>query len=313
MTPRVIDAIPQGDTAAPFYAPHEVHLSGYHPTKLLPEGRCGQRVLATRKRDGEQVVLHAVRRSLRRGVGKLGTGRSSRDARRFHELVAPVRSLESNHATPIENVIADACGHHWLVTPYLGTCDGLLTLDRLCRLKDSGQFCEHETERAVEHLLDVSAVAHGRGLVHGRLAADEVLVNRHGSLVVELYGLTRRLGIGSQGVSASPAHDEVRSVAEIAYTMLTGTLAAPEPYIPAGRIAKKLSATWEAWLAYALDPARGFDSPAAALHALPGRGNGLPKPEADSEESDPGAPGMPQPSVRKVSLTGWRSKVADRD
>lgn len=317
MTPSLTDANPQGDTAAPFEAPLEVHLPGYQPTRILPEGRCGQRLLATRKRDGEQVVLHAVRRSLRRGMGGLGTGRTSRDARRFHELVAPVRSLESNHVTPIENVVADACGYHWVVTPYLGTCDGLLTLDRLRRLKDSGQFCEHETERAVEHLLGASEVAHGRGLAHGRIAADEVLVNRHGSLVVELYGLARRLAAPRD--TACPTREELRSIAELAYTMLTGTLEAPEPYIPAGRIVKKLSPVWDAWLAYALDPARGFDTAAAALAALPSRGDGPPKPEGKSD-TKPGHKGGddaagPKPTVRKVSLAGmagWRSKASGK-
>jgi serine/threonine protein kinase len=226
------------------------------------------------------------------------------------EVIAPLRSLDSSHIVPVEDVVADASGYHWLVTPYLGSADGLLTLDRLRDLKDNGQLSEHETERAVEHLLAASESAHGKGLSHGPVLPSEVLVNRHGSLAIELYGLARRLAGGAwPAQAASPVRAEVRSIAEIAYTMLTGTLEAPEPYIPASRLVKRLSPRWDAWLGYALDKSRGFESAAEAKRYLPSGKLGLPRP--DEHDGATAAMARPRPTVRRVSLAGigpWRPR-----
>jgi len=309
MTPVSSETCESSDVSALFQAAGDLRLPGYQPSRSLGAGRCGPRVLATRQRDGEQVVLHAVRRSLRRGVGRISGGRGSRDARRFMELVAPLRCLESSHIVPVDDVVADASSFHWLVTPYLGSADGLLTLERLRRLKDNGQLSEHETERAVEHLLAASETAHARGLAHGPIQPGEVLINRHGSLSIELYGLARRLNAGRSDSAGPPTVAELRSIAELAYTLLTGTLEAPEPYIPASRLVKRLSPRWDAWLAHALDRSRGFDSAAEARFYLPsGEGELAPA----GEGADDAQRNSPRPAVRKVSLAAavgaWRSR-----
>jgi hypothetical protein len=97
---------------------------------------------------------------------------------------------------------------------------------------------------------------------------DEILVDRRGSLLVELYGVARAMDTLARP-SLETLRDEVRSVVEIGYQLVTG-LRAEHPLIPAGRLVRKLDAGWDQWLARGLDPSGGFDSADGALAALPG-------------------------------------------
>jgi hypothetical protein len=104
-------------------------------------------------------------------------------------------------------------------------------------------------------------------IFHGPLGLDEVLVDRHGRVVIELLGFGRRLRGLSQGNSET-VRDEIVRVCEIAYELLTG-LRAEAPLIPAPRLVPRLDKAWIHWLRVGLDPSRGFESASAALAALP--------------------------------------------
>jgi hypothetical protein len=204
-------------------------------------------------------------------------------------LIAAVESaalLEHPHALKIEKFTFDIAGQGWLITPYPGDADGIRTLSRLLREK-GGQMRPVEAERAMHQLLEVVALAHGGGVLqpppgadgiappravpcHGPIHMDEVLVDRRGSLLVELYGLGRAMDQTGRP-SLESMRDEVRSVVEMGYQLLTG-LRAEHPLIPAGRLVPKLDPRWDSWLSRGLDPSGGFDSAESALAALPTQG-----------------------------------------
>lgn len=211
--------------------------------------------------------------------------------RHFTAAVQSAALFQHTHALAIQQYLIDAAEQAWILTPYSGDADGLRTLARLLHDK-GGQMSPAEAELALRQLLSVSAAAYdlrtadpvnpGDGsapvraaCAHGPIGLEDVLVDRHGSLIVELYGLDRAVCAlpGSTPNADRPSHeevrDEVRSLVEIGYQLVTG-LKAEEPMIPAGRVAPNLPATWSVWLDRGLDPSRGFDTPALALAAMPG-------------------------------------------
>ena len=124
-----------------------------------------------------------------------------------------------------------------------------------------------EAERAVMQVLEAFHDATAQRQHHGPITMDEVLVDRHGSLVVELFGMSR-LVRGLTVGNSELVRDEVRSVVEMGYQLITG-LPAEEPFIPAGRLVKKLDPAWDDWFDRGLDPAEGFASAAEAIASLP--------------------------------------------
>jgi hypothetical protein len=236
------------------------------------------------------------------------TGREERE--RFEIAASCVQRLRHRHAQPIEAVRFDASGHGWILTPYLGDVDGVRTLSQLLREKQ-GQFPAIEVELAMEQLLGLleaqaTAIHADTGPQdiaqltelpaprhHGPLFIDQVLVDRHGSLVVELFGLCRLmtaalpddLGLEPHAQVHSPTDagvralasayradlvaDEVRSVARIGYQLLTG-LVPESPLIPATRLVRRLDPRWDHWLARGCaSDAAAFGSPNEALSQLP--------------------------------------------
>ncbi len=240
-------------------------LGPYILTRALPPSELAARWLALHEIEQTSHLLYRF---------PVCHDKSSR--RRFLSAVEIIGQLDHAHVLPIQQFAFDVGGRPWIVTRYPGDAAGLLTLGRLLRDK-GGQMAPDEAERAVVQLLE--AVDHGQkhGVWHGAVQMDEVFVDRHGSLSVELYGLARLLawgtgagGAGEIGSDAESVRDEVRSVVEIGYQLITG-LRAEAPLIPAGRLVKKLDPAWEAWLGHGLDPSRGFDTPAEAIAALPSR------------------------------------------
>lgn len=199
------------------------------------------------------------------------------EQRRFQAAAEHAAGLAHPHILKIQQVGLDTLGHPWLITPFTGDVDGLRTLAKLQNEK-GGQLEPLEVERATEQLLSAAAAAHAAATPHGPLAIDEVLVDRHGCVLIELYALARLLRSPSApptaGRPSAPSfelvRDEVRSIVELAYLLITG-LRAEEPVIPAGRIVPRLDPRWNAWLAQGLDPSRGFDTAEQALAALPAR------------------------------------------
>lgn len=171
------------------------------------------------------------------------------------------------HLLEIQEFAFDLQGRACLVTPFTGNHLGLVTLGSLVELK-GGRMSPSEAERATLHLLGALSHAHASGgPAHGPIAIDEILVDKHGRAMIELYGLSTRVAAGHAPARAMAA-DELRSVGQIAYRLLTG-LPAEEPMIPAGRLVKKLPEAWDRWFERALDAAGGFESVERAIEQLP--------------------------------------------
>jgi serine/threonine protein kinase len=190
------------------------------------------------------------------------------EKRRFLSAVQAASKLVHPHLLKIEQFAFDASGGAWVVTPYIGDVEGIMSLERLLRAK-GGSMAPSEAGRAIEQILDGSAAAHAAKLYHGPVRMSDVLVDRHGSLAVELYGMSRLLrgfNVGNEEL----VRDEIRSIAEIGYQLITA-LRAEEPLIPAGRLVKKLDPRWDDWFEIALDPSDGFATAEEALAALPTR------------------------------------------
>jgi serine/threonine protein kinase len=217
------------------------------------------------------VALHARNNTSHVGY-RFAPCRDRSEQKRFLEAVNAAAGLESTHILKVQEFAFEHGVRPYVITPFGGDVDGLRSLDGLLRQKN-GQLTPAETGHAIEQILEAVHDAHTAPtpVVHGTMKMDEILVDRHGRLHVELYGLARGLRReGTGGSSAAAALDELRSVVEMAYQLLTG-LRAEEPMIPAGRLVKRLDPRWDEWLARGLDPVRGYESAGEAIEYLPAR------------------------------------------
>lgn len=226
--------------------------------RAIEPGRNGDRWLAIHERDDTAHVVHRIRVTADR-----------LEQRRFVAAVDALSKLDHPHVLPITQYSLGTAwaGNGWVVTPYTGNGDGLVTLELLAREK-GGRIPALEVERAAIQMLETIGYCHARGHGHGVIHPDEVLVDRRGSLSFELYGLRRLLSIGGAvSVDRESRRDEVRSVVAMVYRLLTG-LAADEPRIPAARLVPRLSPAIDAWIDAGLDPVNGFESADEALGRL---------------------------------------------
>lgn len=228
----------------------------YELLRPLSPGPLSERWLALHERDHSSHVVHRFPRLHDRA-----------SHRRFLSAVEGVADLKHPHVVGVEEFSICSHGRGTLVTQYTGNQDGLVTLPMLLESK-SGRLGPNETDRAITHLLEALDYGCQRGVANGPVQFDQVLVDRHGRVLVELFGLARRLRGLDSAPSAELVRDEVRSVAEIAYHLLTG-MCAEEPRIAASRLVKRLSPEWEAWLERGLDGVSGFETAAEAIDALP--------------------------------------------
>lgn len=193
--------------------------------------------------------------------------------RSLWEALGSMVGVRRPHVVSLDSVGRERGGLIWASASYPGNHEGVLTLGAL-RVSRGGMFTVFESGRAIEQLLEATACAHGEGVVHGVLGEDGVIVSPRGMLLVEMYGLARAL---SEGVMSrdEACREEVRSIAEIAWRLLTGTEPADrDVFMPRAR--RTLDHEWLAWLEQGLEPALGFASAAEALASLPGRsGSGV--------------------------------------
>jgi serine/threonine protein kinase len=190
------------------------------------------------------------------------------DAATFVAAAGAGKALAHPHLLPIEHIEVGPAGSAWAFSPFTGNHDGLVSLRTLLSDK-GGRLTPVEAERAMNQLLESVEYAHAVGFQHGELSLDEILVDRRGSLSIELYGLRRRLR-GQAGPPASEVcKDEVRSVVQLGYQLVTG-LPADEPRITASRLIPRLDRRWDDWFNEGMDPYAGFATAGEALAALPG-------------------------------------------
>ncbi|MBX3386812.1 MAG: protein kinase family protein [Phycisphaeraceae bacterium] len=228
-------------------------------TRPLGASRLGDRFLALHEATHSSHVAH-----------RLTSCTSKVDRARVEAAFQSLSDLRHPHLLRIEALVWDSATP-WLITPFAGDADGMRTLGRLLRQK-GGQMSPLEAGLAVSQLLAAVGHAHssapGAPVFHGPLSLDEVLVDRHGKIIIENYGFARRLKGLSRGDLES-GREEVVRVVEIAYELVTG-LRAEEPIIPAIRLAPRLDRAWSAWLDRGLDPSRGFQTAEQALATMPG-------------------------------------------
>ncbi len=231
----------------------------YRLVRRLADSTMAERWLALHERALSSHVVHRFqpcpdKASQRRVMGAIEQG----------------LALSGPHLLPIELFSLSISQRPCAVTPYTGNHEGLLTLADLLRAK-GGQMAPPEAERAMLHILEAARFAQRAGAVHGEIGWHEVMVDRHGSCAIEFYGLARRLrsGAGFAGGGATEARrDEVRSIVEMGYRLVTG-LDPKEPRIPATRLVKRLDRAWDEFFEAGLDAADGFASAADAIEALP--------------------------------------------
>jgi serine/threonine protein kinase len=198
---------------------------------------------------------------------ELGSCRDRAGQRRFVAAVQSLAQLHHAHILPVESLTFSR-DEPWLVTPYTGNQEGLVTLGSLAQAK-GGSMSGTEAARALVQLLAALEYAQVQHHTHGPIAMDEVLVDRHGSVSIELFGLSRALkglGLGNAELRA----DEVRSIVEMGYQLVTGRIA-EEPRIAACKLSRTLDRRWDDWFAAGLDPVGGFRSAGEALEAFPTR------------------------------------------
>lgn len=232
-----------------------LYFGPYRLVRRLAASAMAERWLALHERKLSSHVVH-----------RFEPCRDKSEQRRVLGAIEQGQALHGPHLLPIELFSLSIGQNPCAVTPYTGNHEGLLTLAGLLEAK-GGRMAAPEAERAVRHLLEASRYAHSMGQVHGEMRWDEVLVDRHGSCAVEFYGLARRMGLVS-GPATELRRDEIRSVVEMGYRMVTG-LGADEPRIAPSRLNKRLDASWDAYFDAGLDAAGGFESAAEALEALP--------------------------------------------
>ncbi|MBL9030876.1 MAG: hypothetical protein JNM80_04115 [Phycisphaerae bacterium] len=225
--------------------------------RRLEDGRNGQRWLALDVRTQTSHVAHRI---------VLSHDRIAQ--RRFVSAMEAAEPLRHAHVLPIEHFSLGATGLGWVVTPFTGNHSELVTLESL--LGDKGGRMEpDEAERTLVQILETIEATHAAGHLHGPMTPGEILVDPRGACLIELYGVHRRLRGDGPTPAAEAGRDEIRSVVEIAYGLLTG-LSADEPRIAATRLVPRLDGAWDRWIDAGLDPAGGFASATEALAALPG-------------------------------------------
>ncbi len=186
-----------------------LEVCGVELDRPLARHHLGERWLA-RASDGSPWLAYRIDR--------LAGGQSAKSFRMAAEMLL---SLRHSHLLPILDMNPDRAGGRWLLSPYVGSSAGVVTLADAARGREGGTLKPMEVIWVMDQILSCVHDAHQAGHCHGGFRADEILVDRRGSVKVELYGLARRLrGLPVAGLQART--DETRSVLELGYTLATG-------------------------------------------------------------------------------------------
>ncbi len=167
--------------------------------------------------------------------------------------------LRGRHIVPILGAGTDATGRTWALSPYSGDVEGLRSLSDLLKLRPGHQMPVYEVGVAANQLLDAANDLRRHGLSFAGLTGREVLIDRRGSIRVEVINATRT---GSD----APMADDTQALGVLIYEMLTG--ATPSgAFAPPSRLASGVGRVWDRWTERALS--RGFESLTAAAASLP--------------------------------------------
>jgi hypothetical protein len=193
--------------------------------------------------------------------------------RAWTQAMTAASRLRDAHILPVTAWGCDGQGEPYAITPFTGDADGIVTLDRLLRLK-GGSLSVEESKHALEQILGAAQAAHAQGQVHGELSMSEVQVDRRGALFVELYGVARSLALAARPPGQGPSFGddqraEVRAIAAIGYQLVTG-LAVEHPVIRASNVVLGLDRSWDDYFetGLALHGSPGFRTAAHAATAV---------------------------------------------
>lgn len=241
-------------------------IGGYVLTKELAPGVLGDCWLALSEADHSSHVVTRLR--------TLGASEASLQhwQARFLDQMERTASLSHPHLLRVESFGLDGEGRPFVISPFTGDTQGVVTLDHLLRLQ-GGYLTVPEAKRAVEQMLSAIVYAHERRHAHGELTMREVQVDPRGRVAIDLYGVARHLAgrpapANAEAAAASLRDDqsaEVRSVCRIAYQLLTG-LRPEEPVIPPDRVVLGLHHSWMDFFETGLGPV-GFTTAEHALSA----------------------------------------------
>jgi hypothetical protein len=189
---------------------------------------------------------------------------------RFERAMERLQHADHPHILQIEEFGWDEGGGNgekgeaplgpFVISDYTGDADGVVTLDRLIKMK-GGWLTIEECKRAIEQLMSASEAAQAHGLSHGPLSMSQVHVDRRGSLLIELYGLSQYI----TPTKTAPG-DEVRSIAAIGYQLATGLLPV-RPVIPVEHMIEHIDQTWRDYFSTGLGTP-GYSTAAHALAAV---------------------------------------------
>ncbi len=172
-------------------------------------------MLAVHERDGSSHVVHAI---------EVGASRAQqrRSLARVEAWAQATREIPSTLGVQCWSLWAP--GRLALVTRYTGSSAGLVTLDSLVAGR-GGRLPLSEVVRAMTPLIGTLRAAISKGVVHGPVSMGEVLVDQHGQVCVEHFGLAAALagrGAGPQDDLSRCLGEEIASIASIAVRLATG-------------------------------------------------------------------------------------------
>ncbi|MGP1345409.1 MAG: hypothetical protein ACTS3F_01905 [Phycisphaerales bacterium] len=245
-TPAIASAIPAA--ASTLEGKHG--LIGIKILRELPSHHNARRFLARRTEDNTPVLLYRV-----------GPWTTLADPSTFVDRTFELRHLRAENICPIKDAAVATDNGCWLIAAYPGHAGGLITLQDAVNAREGGRLGRHEARTVIAQVLAACAAAHRIGIVHGPISIDDLLLTPRGRVVVELYGLENCLRAPLAISPAQRAEDiaaEVRSVARLAYFLLTGSACpadrAQHSPAEAAQLRKRLRRLvpcprWRAWLA----------------------------------------------------------------
>ncbi len=190
--------------------------------------------------------------------------------RRAFDRFLKTAHLDHKHILKVQHVGYDDTGRLCVITDYPGNQEGLVTLEDLLESR-GGRIEFPEAIHLMGQLLDSCVHAFEQGIVHGPFTMDELLVDRHGCTLVELFGLNQAL---HNRYSIPDARSEqTRSIIEIGYLLATGVqhsdVVSTSDAIRPSKFTKRNGKLWDAWFAMALDPLVGFETSQQAIDTMP--------------------------------------------
>lgn len=236
----------------------------YRFVRRLESTRSASRYLALHERDLTSHVVYRIPLKSSVAVHK-----------RFLRLVQELAELDHPHLQSISQYAIDEKGRGCIVTPHRGHAEGLTTLGSLLSMK-GGRMIAVEAHRTMRQMLTAADHAHSRNQSHGSLEMDQILIDRHGKTMIELYGLDRRLS-GNDETFEVLVRAEVLSIVAIGYRLLTG-FRPDVPPVPVTEVLKRLvdkheakfiDPAWNEFFAVGMKSYGGYATAAAALDAMP--------------------------------------------